>query len=190
MQPQNPYEFIMDPSQRKQPAGTGSGKNKIIVMIVLGLVMITVLVVGFVFITSIGKANNDDLVSLRAHQTEILRIIDLGKKDIADTSLKNKLTSMQVFLSSDGAQLDDLLSKRNVEVSKEQIASEQNSDIDSNLEKAKQEGNLDKALLDVIAEQSNSYYDTLSASLSSATTTKEKDLLKTLISNIEASAKN
>ncbi len=190
MQPQNPYDFIMDPSQRKQQAVPGGGKNKIVVMIALGLVMIAILFISFVFITSIGKANNEDLVSLRAQQTEILRIIDLGKKDLTDASLKNKLTSMQVFITSDSAKLDDFLSQRKVEVSKEQLAVKKNTDIDADLEKAKQEGGLDKALLDAVSEQSNAYYDTLSESLSEATTAKEKELLNTFILNIEASAKN
>lgn len=190
MQPQNPYDFIMDPSQRKQHVAPGGGKNKIVVMLALGLVIITVIVLGFVFITSIGKANNDDLVSLRAQQTEILRIIELGKKDLTDAELKNKLSSMQIFISSDSAQLNDLLGKRNVEITKEQLASKKDGDIDASLEKAKQEGSLDKVLLDEISEQSNNYYDTLKEALSSATTAKEKELLNTLISNIEASAKN
>jgi len=190
MQPQNPYDFIMDPSKLKQPVGPGNGKNKIVVMFVLGLLVITILVTGFVFITSIGKANNDDLISLRAQQTEILRIIDIGKKDLTDIELKNKLTSMQLFISSDGAQLDDFLSKRKVEISKEQLAVAQNSDVDSDLEKAKQEGTLDKELLTAVSQQSKKYYDILGDSLSTATTAKEKELLNTLIFNIEASAKN
>lgn len=190
MQPQNPYDFIMDPSQRRQPLKPGSGKNKLVVMIAMGLVMIVVLLLGFVFITSIGKANNDDLVSLRAQQTELLRIIELGKKDLTDATLKNKLTSMQLFISSDGKKLDEFLSQRKVEVSKEQIASKKNSDIDSDLEKAKQEGSLDQALLGAVSDFSNEYYDTLSESLSNATTAKEKELLNRLITNIEASAKN
>ena len=180
MQPQNPYDFIMDPTLGKKPhvAGPGSGKNKLLVMIVMGLIIISILTIGFIFITSIGKANNDDLVSLRAQQTEILRIIDLGKKDLTDAELKNRLTSMQIFISSDGAQLDDFLGKRKVEVSKEQLASAQNSDIDSELEKAKNEGALDEKLLSAVSAQSNEYYDVLGDSLSSATTTKEKELLK------------
>lgn len=190
MQPENPYNFIMDPSKPKHPAGPGGGKNKIIVMIAMGLVMIAVLSIGYVLLTSIGKANNDDLITLRTQQTEILRVIELGKKDLADASLKNKLTSMQVFIASDGVQLNDLLSQRKVEVTKEQLAIKKDSDTDSTLEKAKQEGALDSAVLDVVSKQSNDYYDTLVEALSEATTTKEKDLLKTLINNIEASAKN
>lgn len=190
MQPENPYDFIMDPSQRRQPVKPANGKNKLFVMIALGLLMIMVLTIGFVFITSIGKTNNDDLVSLRAQQTEILRIIDLGKKDLTDAALKNKLTSMQVFIASDSAKLDDFLSKRKVEVTKEQLAVEKDTDIDADLEKAKQEGGLDKALLGAVSGQSNAYYDTLTDSLSEATTVKEKELLNTLIFNIEASAKN
>ena len=190
MQPQNPYDFIMDPSKLKQPAGPNNSKNKIVVMIALGLVMITVLVIGFVFITSIGKADNEDLISLRAEQTELLRIMDIGKKDLTDSSLKNRLTSMQAFVSSDGVILDNLLNKRGVSVTKEQLISKKDSDVDDALEKAKQEGSLDAKMLEVVSDISNSYYKTLKDSLATATTKIEKDLLNTLIANIEASATN
>jgi len=192
MQPQNPYDFIMDPTQKRQPSGPGlhSEKNKKLIMVVFILVFLVVLAVGVSFLLSLGKANNQDLIELRAEQTEILRIIDLGKKDITDGSLKNRLASMQAFISSDGLILDDLLGKREVLVTKIQLDSKKDSDVDSALEKALQEGSLDTKLLEVVSDRSNSYYKTLKSSLAEATTKIEKDLLNTLISNLEKSATN
>ncbi len=82
------------------------------------------------------------------------------------------------------------MNKRGVSVTKEQLISKKDSDVDDALEKAKQEGSLDAKMLEVVSDISNSYYKTLKDSLATATTKIEKDLLNTLIANIEASATN
>lgn len=186
MQEQNPYDFITN-SQAHKPAGglnLGGGKNKLLVSVVFIAVMILILVVGVSFLLSLSKTNNQDLVTLRAQQTELLRIIDLGEKDVTDISVKNKLASLQALVASDGAKLTDLMKKRNVEPTKAELASLKDADADSALESAKQQGNYDQAILDQVASRSNKYYEALKSSLSEATTSKEKEILNTSISNL------
>ncbi len=190
MQENNPYDFITNPSQHtpKSSINFGGGKNKIIITIVFAVVTLIVLFLGISFLLSISKANNEDLITIRANQTELIRIIELGNKDATDTALKNRLASLQALVSSDESRLTDLMKKRNIEVTKIQLNSEKNEEVDSALESAKQQSNYDEVLLDEISNRSNEYYNALKSSLSEATTNTEKDVLNTAIDNLKAAA--
>jgi hypothetical protein len=193
MDQNNPYDFIVNPQGNHPKRGVNfnsGGKNKIVVFAIFGLGVIIVLVVGFSILTSLGKTNNQDLISVETEQTELLRIIGLGKKDATDSALVNRLSSLETLVTSDKTKVAKLLSDRGVEVAKEILSSEKDSQVDTDLDKAKQNGNYDDVLLDKVSERSNSYYSALKTALSDAKTKTEKELLNTSISNLEATANN
>ncbi len=193
MDPNNPYDFIVNPSgnnPKRVVNFNSGGKNKMVVFGIFGLGIIIVLIIGFSLLTSLGKTNNQDLIKVEAQQTELLRIIELGKKDATDSALLNRLSSLETLVTSDKTKVAKLLSDRGVETNKTILASEKDADVDSALEKAKQNGNYDDVLLSKVSDRSNSYYSSLKTALSDAKTKTEKELLNISISNLEATANN
>ncbi|MCA9328157.1 hypothetical protein KC959_00135 [Candidatus Saccharibacteria bacterium] len=188
MQPQqNPYDFILDPQAPKKGPGLAptDGKKRLVLIIGFLAGVAVVLIVGVSILFSLGKANNDDLIRVRARQVELGRIIEIGLKNSTDADQRNRLTTLQATLATDQAALSDLLSKRSVEVTKLQLAAYEDSDRDAELETARQNGKLTDTLSAVIAELSSQYYKELKGSLAEATTDTEKSILQTSIDNLE-----
>lgn len=184
------YDFILNPQQSKKPAGMQfqSGKNKILIIVGFLAGLTLVLVIGFSVITSLGKPNNQNLITIQAYQTEIKRVITLASKDIKDLSLKYRVATMQSVVASDQKQISDLTTKRKVEITKLDLGAKKDGDIDTALNAAKQDGTFDDVLLNVIESLTNDYYKSLKSALADASTKTEKDLLQIAIDNVEKTA--
>lgn len=176
----------MNPQQsNKQSGGPNSTAKRLLVAVVIGGVIIVAMIVGFTLITSVGKANNDDLVTVQAWQTELARVIELGQKDISDRALANKVTTLELSLSTDQSAIGGLLQERGVKVEKSQLSSKKNADIDDDLEAAKQSGNFNTAFTQAIEEISNGYYASVKDALGDSASKKETDILNTAKTNME-----
>ncbi len=189
MQPdkQNQYNFILDPSQGQRSGGPNFGdkkRQKIIgVVFVLVALLVVVLIASLIF--SGGNSNNDGLISLRAHQTEIGRVITLGQKNISDPQVKQQLGTLKVIMTSDQKQLASLLSTRKVEVTKLQLNSKKDKNTDTALSDAIKTGNHDETLQQTLKSLVEKYYNTLVTAEKQTSSAKEKSILNTAASNIE-----
>ena len=192
MQPDkdNPYEFIFgqgkqQPPPRLQPR---SNTNKILVSVGFVSGVLIVLAIGFYLITSIGKAGNDDLISVRAQQTELARVLELGMKNVTGITTKNSLASLQASLASDSASIQGLLDKRKVKIEAAVLSSKKDSSTDKTLETALQNGSHDTELLKVINSLTNDYYGALKTAKLDPETKAETELLERASVNLETFA--
>ena len=195
MQPQNenPYGFIFDQGKQKQPRSLQPRSNTSKILMSIGFIagVIIIVIIGLNVVLSIGKANNEDLINVRANQVEILRVIELGQKNVSDIDLRNRIASMQATISSDANSLSDLLKKRKVKIESLQLNALKDEDTDEALETALQNGNgHDEILLKKIEELSNSYYTSLKTAKTDVESKSESDILDKAITNIELSAGN
>lgn len=191
---QNQYDFIMSSqAPQKKPMlnlQNSSGPKRLLIIITFITFVLIVLIIGFNFLTSLGKANNDDLVLVEAHQTELLRVIDLGLKSANDPAFKNQLATLQATVKTDLNQTADLLKKRSVKVDKISLASQKNAEIDKELEAAKKNGKFDEAAIAAVQSTASKYYDSLKIASNDASGTVEPGILKTAIANIETILSN
>lgn len=189
-QNENPYGFIFDPNKQQRPKKLAlqSGRSKILVSVGFVAGVIIVAIIGFNFILSLGKASNTDLVVVRAHQTELQRVIDLGLKNANDLTLRNRLASLQSATATDSFALSDLLKKRKVEIIKTELAAQKDAKTDTALEAALQDGSHDEVLLGIIEKLSNAYYGALKDAKLDVASTAEKELLDKAIKNLELTA--
>lgn len=195
MQPQNenPYGFIFDQGKQKQPRSLQPRSNTSKILMGIGFIagVIIIVVIGLNVVLSIGKANNEDLINVRANQVEILRVIELGQKNVSDIDLRNRIASMQATISSDAKSLSDLLKKRKVKIESLQLNALKDEDTDEALDTALQNGSgHDEILLKKIEELSNSYYTSLKTAKTDVESKSESDILDKAITNIELSAGN
>ena len=195
MQPQNenPYGFIFDQGKQKQPRSLQPRSNTSKILMSIGFIagVIIIVIIGLNVVLSIGKANNEDLINVRANQVEILRVIELGQKNVSDIDLRNRIASMQATISSDANSLSDLLKKRKVKIESLQLNALKDEDTDEALDTALQNGSgHDEILLKKIEELSNSYYTSLKTAKTDVESKSESDILDKAITNIELSAGN
>ena len=144
MQPQNenPYGFIFDQGKQKQPRSLRPRSNTSKILMSIGFIagVIIIVIIGLNVVLSIGKANNEDLINVRANQVEILRVIELGQKNVSDIDLRNRIASMQATISSDANSLSDLLKKRKVKIESLKLNALKDEDTDEALDTALQNG--------------------------------------------------
>ncbi len=182
-----PYDFIMDPAQKRNAplSPAGALKQKFIPIALFLVFIITAIIVAFSLLSSIGKTNNQDLINVQAQQTELLRIINLGQKNLSDITVKNKLATLDAIVTTDEKQVSDLLTTRKEIVTKLQLNALTDKDIDASFESARQDGTYDAVVQEAVSSRSNKYYSALKTSFAEASTAKEKQLLKTAIENLE-----
>ena len=193
MQPQNenPYGFIFEQGKQKQPRSLQPRSNSSKILLSIGFVagVIIIVIIGLNLVLSVGKANNEDLVTVRANQVELLRVIELGQKNVSDISLRNRIASMQASVSTDAYALSELLKKRDVKVESLKLNALKDEDTDEELESALQKGSgHDEVLLKKIEELSNSYYTALKNAKLDVESKSETEILDKAISNLELSA--
>ena len=191
MQPENDqYGFIFDQGKQHQPRSFQPQSKSSKILISIGFVagVIILAIVGFSYVLSLGKANNTDLIAVRAHQIELLRVIELGQKDVTDINLRNRIASMQASITSDAYAIDNLLSKRKVEADKTLLAAEKDDDTDAELASALQNSGFNEVLLNKIEELSNNYYGALKDAKLDVASKTETEILDKAIQNLELSA--
>ena len=194
MQPQNDqYNFILNPNAQKKkpslvPTPTGTTQR---VLLIVGVITIVVmlLVVGFSLFSRIGKVDNQDLIRAQAYQTEILRIVDIGQKEVKTDRIRTEIATLRATTQSDLTTLADILIKRKETVTALQLNAKKNADLEGALAKAKETGAYDSAFEAALQDTVAAYYKELQSALAEATTQIEKDALKNAVANIEAYAK-
>ena len=187
---ENPYEFILNPEKPKKVAGPQFQSNSKKMLVIVGfLVGITIaIIVGFTLFFNLTAPNNADLIELRAYQTELERVITLGQKNLTETDTKNRIASLSAVLQSDSTELDGLIKKKKMKITKTELGSKKDAGIDKALEAAKQNNAYDKEFLTVIQSLSTNYYKSLKAALADSKSKSETALLEKSIADIEAVA--
>ena len=188
-QQQNQYDFILStPSPQNNSSfnmQNSSKPKKILIMAVFLLFVFILIIVGFNFISSLGKVKNDDLVTVQAHQTELARVLEVGLKSLADQNNRNKVVSLQAALKTDQDQIASLLKDRSATPTKEQLASKKSSKTDTELETAEKTGNFDEVFIAKVETLSNDYYGSLKTALTDTSGNKEPEIIKTAMANLE-----
>lgn len=178
---QNPYNFITDPSRMSQPTNrfaNKSPKQRLLVGIVFIAVVLLLAFVGFSLLFGSGKADNSDLIVLRAHQVEIDRVAELGLKSSTNTSTRNTVATLQASILSDQGRLAGYMTDKGVKVDPKLLGSKKNTDIDEELETAKQRNTYDTELLAALKQLATDYDRDLGSAIKDSTSAKEKKLLE------------
>ena len=157
-QPENPYEFIMNPPQppKKSSPFSGLGKMPIYIGAGLGLLLLVFLVLALMS----GGGNSSttvQLASLAAEQEEIIRVSDLALKSSKDTATLTTATTVKASLVSEQKQALDLMSSQGGKLAKGQLNSKKDSKTDAEIAQAVQSNTLSKVYNDYLAQSLRDY---------------------------------
>lgn len=188
MQPNNqdPYDFIMDSSQKKPsgPAVLQDSKKRIIVAVLFVVAVLLIIVIAFFVITSLGKKNNSAITDVMAYQTELSRISALGLKGVTDASVRVRTSTLNSFMQSDVTQTTKYLKSEGAEITKIESASKLDPTVEKNLESATLRNAFDEELQSIIDKTTVNYKLALKKAINSVTSEKEKAILDIAVSNI------
>lgn len=183
---QNQYDFITSPSQNMStgPAFLQNPKQRNIVVVVFVLVVITLVIVGFSIITSIGKGGNDSIIDTAAYQTELLRISSLGYEGATDPSVKTQLSTLQAFIGSDLANTTSYLATNGAKLSEKQSLKYYDLTVEQALEEATISNKFDEEIITIINQLSDSYKESLQKSLGGTSSETGTTVIQTAAENI------
>jgi hypothetical protein len=185
---QNSYDFILNSDQKKAAGPNFAGPQKILMILGLFTGVIIIIIILLSLVSSSGNNNRQNLVSLSAHQTELLRILDLGVKDVEDPSVQQKFQTLLTTTNSDAQEVNSLIVSREIEVTPIEKSAQKDSSVDDELKAAKERKDFDPAFEAAANELATEYFRALQTAFSSAATPQEKDILNRALLNVQTIA--
>lgn len=183
---QNPYDFILNPSQppKKQLFGGGSMKSRIIIVAV-GLILL--MIIGAIISSLIANANKgptEQLKSIVAQQQEIIRIANSGTDSALTSTGRSFAATVKMSIQTDQKNLRDQLSTTGIGLKPEELSSKRNSKTDEALKAAADNNRYDEELIDALSKMLNTYAKDLKSAFDA---TKNQDT-KQVLSDAYSSA--
>jgi hypothetical protein len=180
----NPYDFLNAPTGPKRTLfGTGGPKNKVLVSVVFVLVVLLLVVIGFSFISSLGKKDYSAYNTLLKTQYELVRITELGTDKARTAEVRQFAATVQYTTITERDAVVTLLTKANQEVLVKQLAQGKDTTNDKALAAAEQANRYDEEVLKIMNTLLSSYYKQIKDVALSASTKSEKALVAQLQTN-------
>lgn len=183
IQPVN-YDFIMQSSSQPPRFSQGGRKQRIVFVAVGALLLLTLVILFFSFVTSQGKKGTAELIDLASYQTEMSRIISLGIEGSKDSTVKARATTAKYSFQSDLSQVKTILKSKNIQPKAEELAKYKTPSIDQQFETAKRANNFDEVYTQLIDEKLENY----KKKLSEVFNTQSSESVKNALRNFNAHA--
>lgn len=172
----NNYDFIMNSPQPKR--SFGSMKQRIIMVVVGGLVLLTIAIAAFALLSGSGGSNIEKLTDLAQQQTEIARIADIGTQKSTSAATKNLAFTTKLSLLSSKQQTVSFLAKKGTTLKDKQLTLKKNSATDQRLNDAASNNTFDATFTKLLTDELTSYRTALLAQFKNTTNSVERQLLQ------------
>jgi hypothetical protein len=177
-----------EPTKRQSrllPSGsTPKGRILIVVGGVFILVIAGLIVAGL--LGSSGQNSTQTLVSVTAHQQELIRISQLAVTTAKNRDTQNLAITAQLSVTSDQHQLLTRLNRSNVKVTKLQLSSRKNSQTDAQFTQASQANQFDSIFKQSLNDELVSYQKAIKAAYDANSGQSTRALLNTEFKNAGA----
>lgn len=170
------YDFIMNSPQPKK--GFGSMKQRLLIVLVGGLVLLTIIIVVFAMLSGSGGSSVDNLTSLAQQQTEIARIADIGVQKSTSDATKNLAYTTKLSLLSSQQQTVAFLAKKGKKLNEKTLALKKNSTTDQRLSDAESNNTFDETFTKLLNDELTSYRTAVQAEFKTSTNNAERLILQ------------
>lgn len=159
------YDFIMNPEQQKKKLFSfkGGGKQRYIIMAVAAIGMLTILILLFGLLFGGGSGSKERLIGIAQQQTELIRVAEQGTKNATGTDAKSLAASIQLTMLSDKNAIKELMTKNGDKFKEKDLTGTPDSEVDSKLTAAQQNGTFDTIFTSIVKELLNDYKTDLSS---------------------------
>lgn len=180
MQPNNNYDFIMNPATPPKKAPMGSNSMAMRILIVVGGLFLLAIIAA-VFMSFIGNAgsafNKSAMLSVAQDQTEIQRLASIGEQDSVSQTNKNFSATTTLSIKSEQSELLTFLASNGYTVDPKQLPLKQDAAATSQLESAKSASTFDDAYKKTMQKALQTYQSDLKAAYDDASSDEAKKLL-------------
>lgn len=186
MQPQPDYNFIFNTDSKKKRAGFpggGSQRNRVLIVVLGAIGLITIVLIIMTLLNSAGSANKDALLRAAQQQAEIIRISDMAAERAKGTSAKNLALTTNLSLQSDQKTLITTLKSQGVKVDAKQLALGKDPKTDVALTNAEQANRFDEVYVETVKQLLTEYQRTLKSAYESTDSKKLRDILSAQYEN-------
>lgn len=181
-QSQNPYGFILNPNQgQNSPNMRGVGGNSMrsrILLVVGGMVLL--LVVGSILasvLSSAGTRDNKSLTDIVAQQQELIRVAELGSDKSSDYKTRSLAYTTKLSVTTQQQKLIAYLGENSVVVSKEQLASKLQANVEKELETAANNNRFDETFAKLLDTELRNYATAMKEVYDSVGSEKTREIL-------------
>lgn len=176
----NPYDFITNSPQkpRKQLfGGGGSFKSRLILIIGGAVLLMIILAIITSLLTAGSSGNTNALKTMVAQQQELARVAAIGADKSQDSTIRSRALTAKLSATTQQQKLTAYLEKRNIKLTKEELAANQDKSVDEALEAAAASNRFDEAFNEELISQLNTYAAALQDAYESAGNEESKKLL-------------
>jgi hypothetical protein len=180
---QTPYDFITAPGQpnkinplQKLPVSIDGIKKRVIIVAGGGILIIVIAIILYSFITSLGTANNSNVISVVEQQAVLLDLAGQANINASAITAKNLAGNIQISVQSAQTQFIKESKKVGQNMSQAQTTYK-NSALDSQLTSALQLGTFDTTFYQIVQAQLSTYENDLYKAYKGSNYTVQKSLL-------------
>jgi len=185
--PNNPYQFIMEPPKKQRLPSVGISGNPFIMKLLLivgGGVAVLIAIALLVNIFFAPKTNLDDLVSITETEQEIIRVAGLGQV-ASDTSVKDAAISAKLAVTTQQQAWLTFLAQNGKKVNATELNTKKNATTDTQLTQAKATSSFDGTFKTILRTQLEAYGVMLKDASDNASDSKEKTMLQAHYSQVQ-----
>lgn len=174
------YDFILNtPNQEEPPLSQRFDKMK---LAAVAFVVVLISLIGIlIMITMQSRAAEQQrakLTEVAQHQTEIIRLADIGTKEADSSRTKQRAEAISRSVSNSLSETTEMLDARGVQPSEDELAKLKDGSIDAALAKADQFNGFDRAFDKAMEKRLTDYQRSLLAAEKDANTEEYQALEK------------
>ncbi len=179
------YDFIMNnPQPKKSLFGGGSNsKTRILILAIVGLMVVTFFIIIVSSLLGGGGSSKDQLMSIATQQTEIMRVAAIGTDKATGVNAKTLAVSTNLALSTDKAAVVKRISGK---TSEKDLALGRDSETDTKLTTAEQNGTFDTIFTTIMRELLVDYQSDLESAYNATSAEATKQVLAQAYENARA----
>ncbi len=184
--PQN-LDFILQADQPKPKrfGGGGSKTQRILTVVIVGIVLITLIFVFLTIMQRNSKSGSAELIDLAAYQTELARVMDIGAKGSPSSAVGGVAQTGNLTLISDLIRTKKMIASKNAKISKSDLAKYETKSIDDDLEAAKTGNDFDAVFTKLIDQKLSDYKLRLASAYAAQNDTNIRNALRSLNAHAE-----
>lgn len=168
--PNPQYDFIINADAGAKPGKRfGAPKlPKVLLIVVGGFVLVLVIAIGLGFLNRANKPNTQPYLDVLARSQEIVRVGELAKTNVKDADTLALLTTTNTALASENNQITAYVVSLGEIVDPKLLTGYKDASVDTELEKADQNGNLEETYLIYLKGALSGYLQSLRTAHSTA----------------------
>jgi hypothetical protein len=192
MQPSQPaspnpqYDFIMNSGQQPKKGWLPNlGLPRPVQYGLAAVLVLIVLIISWALLFGGKSGSTQEIISLMARAQEISRVSTLAGQQTQDSNTKALAATVNSALGSQETQLKNYLSIAGQKIDSKLLAADQNSAIDTQLQSAVQNNNLESTYINYLSDNLTAYKSSITSEFTKTSSSQLKAILSDAYDSVQ-----